>query len=94
MRMMLKVVIENQAGNEAMRSGAVQQMIGDLVDRTKPEATYFVGEDGQRGMLAVFDMTDSSQLPSIAEPLFQAGARVTFSPCMNLEDLQKAMAML
>ena len=94
MRMMLKATIETQAGNEAMASGSVQQMIQDMLERMKPEAVYFVGEDGQRGLCAVFDMADSSQMPAVAEPLFRVGFRVTFSPCMNLEDLQKAMAAL
>ncbi len=40
-------------------------------------------------------MTDPSQIPSIAEPLFLgANANVTLTPCMNLEDLQKGLAQL
>ncbi len=52
-------------------------------------------ENGHRSFFAVFDMTDSSQLPVISEPMFQGvKARISFSPCMNLEDLQKGLAQL
>ncbi len=94
MRMLLKAVMENQAGNEAVSSGSARQTIQECVERTQPEAVYFVGEDGQRALWAVFDMTDSSQMPAVAEPLYRTGARVTFSPCISLEDLQKAFSTL
>ncbi len=96
MRMMMKAVVgDTAAGNEAIRSGSIQEMIQETLERLKPEAVYFVPEDGHRSFLAVFDMTDSSQLPVISEPMFQGvNAKVYFSPCMNLEDLQKGLAQL
>jgi hypothetical protein len=40
-------------------------------------------------------MADPSQIPVISEPLFQTGkARVTFTPCMNLDDLQTGLSQL
>jgi hypothetical protein len=64
-----------------------------IVARLNPEAAYFVAEDGKRSCLVVFDMADTSQIPVIAEPLFQgAKAMVTFAPCMNLDDVEKGLA--
>ena len=95
MRMMLKAVVDTAAGNAIVADGSIGQVIGGLVDRLKPEATYFAGEDGQRACFMVFDMTDAADLPSISEPLFRAAnARVTVTPCMNLDDLQQGLARL
>ena len=95
MRMMLKAVMDTAAGNTVIADGSIGQVIGRLVDQLHPEAAYFAPEDGQRCCFMVFDMADAADLPSISEPLFQAAnARVTISPCMDLEDLQKGLARL
>jgi hypothetical protein len=40
----------------------------------------------------MLDMTDTSQIPVIAEPLFLGvKAQVTFAPCMNFEDLERGL---
>ena len=93
MRMMLKAVIDTAAGNAVVADGSIGRLVGGLVDQLQPEAVYFAGEDGQRACFMVFDMQDAADLPSICEPLFMAGnARVTVTPCMNLEDMQKGVA--
>jgi DUF917 family protein len=96
MRMMLKAVVDTEAGNEALRNGEMVKAIEQMMQRLNPEAAYFVGsEDGQRSCLLVFDMADSSQIPVISEPLFRMGrARVTLMPCMNLEDLQAGLSQI
>ena len=94
MRMMVKAVVDTESGNRAMSDGSVEKAIQEMVERLRPEAIYFVGEDGCRGLWAVIDMADSSQLPAIAEPMYRMGARVTFAPCMSLEDLQKGLSTL
>jgi len=95
MRMMLRAVMDTRSGNAVIRDGSISQVIGRLIEQLHPEAAYFASEDGQRACFMVFDMTDPAQLPVISEPLFQAaGARVTISPCMDLEDLKRGLAQL
>jgi len=95
MRMMLKAVVDTAAGNAVIADGSIGQVIGGMVDQLHPEAAYFASEDGQRACYMVFDMQDAADLPSICEPLFQAAnARVTVTPCMNLEDMQRGLARL
>jgi hypothetical protein len=95
MRMMLKAVIDTPAGNAVVADGSIGQVVGRMVDQLHPEAAYFAGEDGQRACYMVFDMQDAADLPAICEPLFQtANARVTVTPCMDLEDMQGGLARL
>jgi hypothetical protein len=92
MRMLLKIVAVTEAANEFFRSGGVSESTDRLVERLQPEAYYGFVEDGQRTAFIVFDMADPWQIPVIAEPLFQqVGAKVTLTPCMNLEDLKRGV---
>jgi hypothetical protein len=91
MRMMLRVVIDTEAGNEGLSSasGSLDRMQETL----KPEAFYGVEEDGQRSFIAVFDMADPSQIPVLCEPLYQlTKGKIRITPCMNFEDLKKGVA--
>ncbi|WP_338897036.1 hypothetical protein WBG99_16495 [Streptomyces sp. TG1A-60] len=94
MRMMMKARMDTQLSNQATKGGTMPKSLKSAIERLKPEAAYFTPEGG-RTMFLVFDMKDSSQLPSITDPLFQEmGAEVTFEPVMNLDDLQKGLATL
>ena len=90
MRMLLKAVLDTKAVSEDIRSGVGGEAIDRLQEVLQPEAVYFFGEDGQRTVLAVFDLADPSQIPVVTEPLYQgAKAKVTLTPCMNLEDVKR-----
>jgi hypothetical protein len=93
MRMMLKVRMDVARANEAIRDGSLGKVIEETLTELKPESAYFLTERGERCGIFVFDMTDTSQIPVVAEPLFQAfGAKLTLVPVMNAEDLRKGLA--
>jgi len=92
MRMLLKFQVPVETGTRTVTDGTLQKVTQSTMDRLKPEAAYFFAQEGPRGGFMVFDMTDVSQIPVIAEPLFMGlNARVEFVPVMNAEDLRKAL---
>ena len=95
MRMMLKVSIPVEPGNTAVKDGSLRKVIGESLERLKPEAAYFLPEDGRRTAIMVFDLADQSEIPSIAEPFFLAfNAAVSITPVMNADDLKLGLEKL
>lgn len=93
MRTMVQWTVPAAKGNEGIQNGAIQRTIEELTARLQPEAAYFMAWDGKRAGMMVFDMKDPSEIPQIAEPLFQAlEADVKFIPVMNGDDLKRALA--
>ena len=91
MRMLLKVQIPVEAGNQAARNGTLGPTIQKILGEMKPEAAYFTEEDGERAGYIFFDLQEPSQLPAIAEPWFLAfTVRLTGRPVMTPQDLGKA----
>jgi hypothetical protein len=93
MRMLLKIGIPVEKGNEAINSGALQNAMVSTMEALKVEAAYFFPDaQGNRASIFVFDMEGSWQLPAILEPVFQQlGASVHLTPVMNAEDLQRGI---
>ena len=90
MRMLLRIQIPVEKGNEAFKSGALQRTIQTAMEQLKPEAAYFYPEGGKRNGIMVFDMEGSWQLPPMLEPLFESlNASIDLTPVMNGEDLQR-----
>ena len=92
MRMLLRVSIPVETGNAAVKEGTLGSTIEGILADLKPEAAYFFADDnGQRAGSIVFEMKDSSQIPSVAEPWFLAfNAQVSLRPVMSPKDLEKA----
>ena len=92
MRMLMTVSIPTEKGNEAIRNGSLMSSIQKILADLKPEAAYFAADaQGRRSGFIVVDMTDSSQIPGLAEPWFLGfNAEVTFRPVMNAQDLAAA----
>ena len=73
-------------------AGKMEIPVQETMDVLKPESAYFFAEDGQRTALYVFDMADTSQIPVIAEPLFQdLNADLSLVPVMNADDVRKGI---
>ncbi|MFI6419382.1 hypothetical protein ACIBG6_18570 [Streptomyces sp. NPDC050842] len=95
MRMLLKVQMDTQASNEAIKQGTLQKIVEKAMAELRPEAAYFTAQDGCRTAFIFFDLADPSQMPKISEPFFlQLGAKISYTPVMNGEDLSKGLAAL
>lgn len=65
----------------------IQEILGDL----KPEATYFLEEEGERTGVLLVDLKEASEIPAVAEPWFLAfNARVECHPVVLPEDIERA----
>ena len=88
MRTLMKVKIPTAAGNEAIKNGSLPEIVGKALASLTAEAAYFTSEDGMRTGLIFFDMTDSSDIPSAAEPFFMGlDAQISFEPVMNADEM-------
>jgi hypothetical protein len=91
--MMMTASIPAEAGNAAAANGTLGSTMQRILAKMKPKAAYFAAKDGERTVYIFFDMTDSSQLPAVAEPFFLAfNARVAVVPAMTPQDLAAAGA--
>ena len=92
MRMLLKMQMDVEAGNRAIKDGSFGEMLNSVMGQIKPEAAYFTAIDGKRTGLIFFDLQEPSQIPSIAEPFFHGvNASIELMPVMTPEDVQKGL---
>ena len=91
MRYLLKFDFPTESGNTTLRDPEFGKKMETLLADMKAEAAYFTSVNGHRGGYIVVNMDDASQMPGLAEPLFQwLKADVEFIPVMLPEDLAKA----
>jgi hypothetical protein len=92
MRMLLKMQMDVEAGNRAIKDGSFGQMLERVMGQIRPEAAYFTAIDGRRTGLIFFDLQEPSDIPAIAEPFFMTvGASIELLPVMTPEDVQKGL---
>lgn len=91
MRIMIDFRLPLEPFNTMVRNGTAGRTIEKVLADIKPEAVYFSERDGKRGGIAIVNLDDPSQVPSLAEPFFLAfNATVEFHPVMLPEDLARA----
>jgi hypothetical protein len=91
--MLMKVQMDVNASNAAVKSGKLGEIVRSTLERLKPEAAYFTAIDGCRGGFIVFDMKDPSDIPSICEPFFmELGAKIELMPVMTPDEVQAGIA--
>jgi hypothetical protein len=92
---MMRVTMPVEAANTMIKSGRMEQALGEMMARLKPEAIYFTADKGKRTIYCFLDMKDASEMPVISEPFFMdLNAEVEFQPAMNAEDLKKGLSQL
>ncbi|WP_435972057.1 hypothetical protein [Streptomyces sp. Qhu_M48] len=92
MRMLLKVQMDTQMSNEAIKQGTLEKTMEKAMAVIRPEAAYFTTENGSRTAYIFFDLAECADMPKTAEPFFlELGAKVTYTPVMNREDLARGL---
>ena len=95
MRTMLKWTVPVEKGNSMIGDGSMKTVVEAVMAKTKPEAAYFLAQDGKRSGILFFDLKEPADIPRIAEILFRgANATVEFLPVMNADDLKQALSSL
>jgi len=94
MRVLMKVQIPTEAGNDAIKDGRLPRIVASSLDAlNNAEAAYFIAEDGKRTALIFFEMADSSDIPPAAEPFFMGlGAEITLVPAMNVDEMRAGLS--
>ena len=91
MRMLLNVEFPHEPFNAAVRDGSVGAKIARIMEAIKPEAAYFIEQNGRRTAILIVQVEQSAQIPALAEPWFlQFNADCQFRIAMTPEDLQQA----
>lgn len=91
MKFIVHVSLPAHKFNEALRDGSAGKKMTRILEDTKPEAAYFTSTDGNRGGYLVYNISQASEIPRLAEPWFlNFDAKIQFEPAMTPEDLQKA----
>ncbi len=81
MRVMARISAPVESGNQGVKDGTIGKLFQAAAERWKPEAMYFGTFEGRRTGFVVFDMADTSDMPSFAEPFFMGlNADVQFIP--------------
>lgn len=89
MRMMMKVSMQVEAGNAAVKDGTLPKAVMGFVEQMKPEACYFGPDGGKRTAFFFFDLSDPTLIPSAAEPFFRfLNAEIELTPMMSLEEMK------
>lgn len=92
MRVLMTVALDTEKANHAVQAHTLDKTMQSALGALKPEAAYFGARNGKRTGFIVFDLADPSDIPGIAEPLFQElGAEIDVTPVMDFADVQKGL---
>jgi hypothetical protein len=83
-RVPFRAHLDTERSNEGVRSGTPGKLTRAAMKQVRPEAAYFSTDEDRRTCFMVFDLRDSSRMPSVAEPFFlELGADGSYTPVMN-----------
>ncbi|MEE9588142.1 MAG: hypothetical protein V3V97_08990 [Hyphomicrobiaceae bacterium] len=88
MRIMMKIKIPVEKGNQAFADGSMQKAFEQLMERLKPEASYFYMEDGLRAATLICNVDEEYRFFEAHEPMFAAlNALIDETPVLTWEDM-------
>jgi hypothetical protein len=91
-RTMITVLIPVEAGNKAIKDGSLPKIMEGFIQKYKPESAYFFAKEGNRSAQFVIDLSDTSDIPSLAEPFFFGlNASISATPVMNADELRRGL---
>jgi hypothetical protein len=91
MKFIMRVRMPNETANDQLGDPEFGKKMQEVLKEVRAEAAYFTTINGSRGCFVVVNMTDSSQMPALAEPFFVwLKADIDWFPVMTPEDLGKA----
>jgi hypothetical protein len=92
MRMMMRLTMPVEKGNEAIASGAWDQTLDHIIETLKPEAAYFYLDGGRRAAMFIYEAEKAEEMAVINEPIFQGlNASIEQQPVLTAADLGKAL---
>jgi hypothetical protein len=95
MRMFMKVLMDVDAANRAIKDGTLPEVVEGFAKAANPDGMWFIAQEGKRCMVAVFDLVSTAQIPALAEPFFEAvGAAIELTPAMDAADLKTGLSAL
>ena len=62
MRVVAKIAVPVESGNQAVKDGTIARIVQSAAERWKPEAMFFTDFDGVRTAFMLFDLPDSSDI--------------------------------
>ena len=90
MKILFKISFPVERFNELARKGTAGQKLASILEATKPESIYFTGGQSGRGVVAVYDFADGSQVPAVAEPWFLTfDAHIEYSVAISGQEMEK-----
>lgn len=93
MRSLLRVTMSDvKATNLAIKTNRFAPLVQKISEIINPETTVYYSDHGNRAVLFLFDMKESSMLSEISEPFItELNAKVEIIPTMNAEELKNGL---
>ncbi|MDI2029358.1 hypothetical protein QFW96_12085 [Saccharopolyspora sp. TS4A08] len=93
--MLIRIRPDLRTANSAIADGSMQKALQRAHEQLKPEASYFLPQDGKRTALFICDLQDESQLVGMLDQFFtHLEAQVDVYPVMTFDDLRAGFAQL
>lgn len=91
MKMLLNVDFPHEPFNTLVREGKAGEILNQILENLNPECTYFTEQNGTRSAVLIINISESSEIPTYAEPFFlKFNADCKFRIAMTPDDLATA----